>query len=56
MLKADLSSRNKSIQALEEANTDLIARLAKAEAKIEDLDSYSRRDNLLITGLTIILC
>lgn len=33
------------------ANTDLTARLAKAKAKIKDLDSFSRRDNLLITGL-----
>lgn len=51
LLKADVASRAKCIETLQLANEDLSTRLVKAEAKIKELEAYSRRDNLLITGL-----
>ena len=50
-LKAEIASRSNLVYELQATNKALTEQLAKNECKIDELDQYSRRDNLLITGL-----
>ena len=52
MLQAEVVSRKQEVEALQTANKEMSDRLIQAEQKIKDSEQYSRRDNLMITGLS----
>ena len=53
LLQAEVTSHKDEVADLQNTNKNLSDRLAVAEGKINDLEQYSRLDNLVITGLTI---
>ena len=52
LLQAEVTSCKDEVADLQNTNKNLSDRLAVAESKINNLEQYSRRDNLVITGLT----
>ena len=51
ILQAELNAKEAVITTLESTNTSLREDLAKAEVNIDSLEQYTRRDNLVITGI-----
>ena len=51
ILQAELNAKEAVITTLESTNTSLLEDLSKAEVNIDSLEQYTRRDNLVITGI-----
>ena len=52
ILRLDLDTRTRTVSLIQDENRELRAKMSELEKKIDSVEQYSKRDNLLFVGLS----